>query len=563
MCAVAGAMPAKGDKVQLHLLETSDVHGSFFPYDFINNTTLPGSMARISHYADSLRSACPDAVILLDNGDILQGRPSSYYFNYVATWGDNIAANVVNYMKYDAQSFGNHDIEAGHAVYDKWAEQVECPSLGANILDAATGLPYAVPYTIVNRRGVKVAILGLITPAVPNWLAEKLWSGMRFSPMVESARYWVDFLKRTEKPDVIVGLFHSGYEGGITTDTYCENATALVAREVPGFDVIFCGHDHRSHNSMDKVNDGSEVLVLNPSNNAMAVAHATLDVEYDGAKWNVVNRKGLVADVRNTPVDQAFMDHFAQQVDEVKGWVNRPIGSLSRTIQSRDCFFGNSAFGDMILSLMLDITHADIAVSAPLQADATLNKGAVTVGHMFDMYRFENDLYVVRLTGAEVRRFLEMSYGLWVNTMKSPGDHIMRVTDNGKSIWFEMPTYNFDSAMGIDYEVDVTKPEGQRVKILRMTGGQPFDEAKTYNVAMNSYRANGGGELMTRGAGIPKDQIDSRIVYRSTTNMRTELMKEIEKQGTIDPQPGHNWRFVPEKWAKPALKRDRELLFKK
>lgn len=563
MCAMAGATPVKGSKVQLHLLETSDVHGSFFPCDFITGKALPGSMARISHYVDSLRHTCPDKVILLDNGDILQGRPVSYYYNYVATSQENIAASVINYMKYDAQAYGNHDIEAGHKVYDKWADEVGCPSLGANILDATTRLPRAVPYTIINRSGVRVAVLGLITPAIPNWLAENLWSGMSFTPMVESARYWVDFLKRNEKPDVIVGLFHSGYEGGITTDTYSENAVAQVAREVPGFDVIFCGHDHRRHNSMDKTCDGTEVLVLNPANNAMSLAQATITLQHDGNHWTVAGRKGDIVDMRNTPVNQAFMDHFAPQVSDVKQWTDRPLGTLSHTIKSSDCFFGNSAFGDMILKLMLDITDADIAVSAPLQADATLQRGTITVGNMFDLYRYENDLYVVNLTGDELRRFLEMSYGMWVNTMTSPGDHIIRLKDSGKSMWFEMPTYNFDSAMGIDYEVDVTKPQGQRVKILRMAGGEPFDPARTYKVAMNSYRANGGGELMTHGAGIPKEQIDSRIVYRSTSNMRTELMKAIEKQGTINPQPASNWRFVPEKWTKPAIKRDRALLFGK
>lgn len=562
-CAVALAAPVKGEKAQIHFLETTDVHGSFFPIDFISGQPTDGSMARVSQYVKTLRASAPDAVVLLDNGDILQGRPLSYYYNYVATDKENVASSVINYMGYDAESFGNHDVEATHAVFDKWVSEVKCPSLGANILDASTSLPYAVPYTIVNRKGVKVAILGMLTPAIPNWLAENVWSGMRFAPMVESARYWVNYLRRNEKPDVIVGLFHSGYEGGIQNDKYSENATAQVAREVPGFDVIFCGHDHRVHNTMDKVNGGGEVLVLNPANNAMAVAHATLDLEFDGARWTVTNRKGAIVDMAKTPIDTDYMAHFAPQIEEVKQWVSRPIGRITSTISSADCFFGNSAFGDMILDLTLRAQKADIAFSAPLQANATLRKGVITVGNMFDLYRFENDLYILNLTGAEVRKHLEMSYGLWVNTMKSPADHIMRMTDTGKGLWFEKPTYNFDSAAGIDYEVDVTKPEGERVKILRMSNGEPFDESKVYRVAMNSYRANGGGELLTRGAGIPKDQLESRIVYRSTTQMRNELMKVIEQAGTIDPKPAHNWKFVPEKWTKPALARDRKILFPK
>lgn len=562
-CAAMMAAPTKGTKAQIQIVHTTDVHGSFFPIDFISGEPEEGSLARVSAYVGGLRKANPDGVILLDGGDILQGRPISYFYNYESPAKENIAASVVNYMRYDAQAFGNHDVETGHSVYDKWAAEVQCPSLGANMLDAATSLPYAVPYTIVQRQGVKVAVLGLITPAIPHWLDAKIWSGLRFAPMVESARYWVDFLQRNEHPDVIVGLFHSGYEGGIATEAYHENAAAQVAREVPGFDVIFCGHDHRVHNAFDKVNGGSDVLVLNGAQNAMALAQASITLEHDGKRWRLTSRKGDVVDVRATPVDENFMAHFAPQINEVKAWVNRPIGHLSTTIRSADCFFGNSAFGDMILDLTLHIQHADIAFGAPLQADATLEQGTITVGHMFDLYRFENDLYVLNLTGEEVRKHLEMSYGLWVNTMTSPADHIMRIVPKGKGMWFEKPTYNFDSAMGIDYEVDVTKPEGERVKILRMSSGEPFDEKKVYRVAMNSYRANGGGELLTRGAGIAKDELPSRIVYRSTTQMRTELMNVIEQVGTIHPKPARNWKFVPEKWTKPALKRDREILFPK
>lgn len=561
-CTIGSAAPAQGDKVELQLLHTSDVHGSFFPYDFISGKPLKGSMARISHYVDSVRQSHPDAVVLLDGGDILQGRPASYYYNFVATDKPNIAASVINYMHYDAQAYGNHDVEAGHDVYDKWVDDTACPTLGANMIDLATGMPYAIPYTIVNRSGVKVAVLGLVTPAIPHWLAQDLWQGLSFKPMVESARYWIEFIRCNESPDLVVGLLHSGYEGGITTDTYSENAAAQVAREVPGLDVIFCGHDHQRRNSMDDVVDGTKVLVLNPSNNALSVAHATVTLERDGKQWRVAKRQGKVVDVRDTPVDEAFMNHFAPHIGDVKQWVERPIGMLGDTLRSRDCFFGNSAFGDMILGLMLDITHADIAVSAPLHADAVLNSGPMTVGNMFDLYRYENDLYVMQLTGAEIKGFLEMSYEMWVNTMHDAGDHIMRIKDTGRGMWFEMPTYNFDSAMGIDYEVDVTKPAGNRIKILCMTGGQPFDEGKVYNVAMNSYRANGGGELVTRGAGIPKEEIDSRIIYRSKTNMRTELMKAIELKGSIAPQPAANWRFVPGEWTTNALKRDRALLFR-
>ena len=224
----------KNQTVRLRVIETSDVHGSFFPYDFITRKPKRGSLARVSTYVNRLRQELGDNVILVDNGDILQGQPTCYYFNYVDTASTNVAADVINYMKYDAEAFGNHDVETGHACYDKWINEVNCPMLGANIINTATGKPYVPPYTILNRQGVKIAILGMITPAIPNWLTEDIWSGLQFEDMVVSARKWMEHLQKNEKPDIVIGLFHSGKDGGIKTDEYEEDASLRVAQEVPG-----------------------------------------------------------------------------------------------------------------------------------------------------------------------------------------------------------------------------------------------------------------------------------------------------------------------------------------
>lgn len=183
----------------------------------------------------------------MDNGDILQGQPTCYYCNYVKPELPNVAASVINYMGYDVQTIGNHDIETGHNVYDKWIKEVKCPMLAANIISKDTEKPYLKPYHIINRDGIKIAIIGMITPAIPNWLNEKLWEGMSFQEMKECALYWTTYLKKQENPDIIIGLFHSGAEGGIITDEYEEDASLRIAKEVPGFDLILYGHDHKKH----------------------------------------------------------------------------------------------------------------------------------------------------------------------------------------------------------------------------------------------------------------------------------------------------------------------------
>ncbi len=561
--------------VKLRVIETSDVHGSFFPYDFINRKPKAGSLARVSSYVDSLRQSYKDNLILLENGDILQGQPTCYYYNYINTKARNVAADVVNYLNYDAQTFGNHDVETGHAVYDKWVKELNCPVLGANIIDTKTGKPYVKPYIILNRDGVKVAVLGMLTPAIPNWLTGNLWSGLRFENMVTSAKRWMKYIQENEDPDVVIGLFHSGWDGGIKTAEYEEDASMRVAKEVPGFDVVFFGHDHTRHCETVTNVDGKQVVCLDPANNAISVADAEITVTIDehnikGKTAHILQHKsvnGKVADVTNCPIDEKFMATFKPQMEEVDQYVSKQIGTFKNTIYSRESFFGDCAFNDFILNLMLQITKADIAFNAPLQMDAVIKEGPIRVSDMFNLYKYENGLYVMQLTGEEIRKHLEMSYDLWVNTMKSPDDHLLLLDDktygDQQRLGFKNFSFNFDSAAGIDYEVDVTKPNGEKVKILRMSNGEPFDEKKMYKVAVNSYRGNGGGELLTKGAGIPKDELEKRIIYRSEKDQRYYLMEEIEKAGTIEAKANNNWKFVPEAWVKPAAERDFELLFGK
>ena len=564
--------------VKLKVIETSDVHGHFFPWDFMEKKPMKGTLARANTYITRQRKEYGERLLLIDNGDILQGQPCVYWSNYVMPEDENLAAQVVNYMKYDAETVGNHDIEPGHAVYDKWIREVRCPLLGANIVlkeqpkkEELNGRPAAVynglqPYSVHYIDGVKIVVIGMLTPSIPHWLNESIWKGMEFEEMVSCAKKWIKYVKEYERPDLIFGLFHSGMEGGIVDDNGAEeNATAAVAKEVPGFDVIFFGHDHQVHNEWVKNKEGNNVLIIDPSCYVKNVAEAQIELTYTNGHLTKKDIKGEIVSVLDEEVDQQMMSHFQPQIDKVKKYVDRRIGRFEHPIYTRESFFGNSAFTDLIHNLQMQITQADISFNAPLSFNTVIQAGDVTQADMFKLYRFENLLFMLRMTGEEVRKHLEYSYDMWTNTMTSPNDHALRLNDNSKEdqqrTGFQYYTFNFDSACGIDYEVDLTKPDGQKVKILRMSNGEPFDEKKWYRVVMNSYRANGGGELLTQGAGIPKDSLTSRILYMSLRDQRHYLTEEIEKMGTVDPKPNNNWRFVPEEWVKPALKRDSLQLF--
>lgn len=560
--------------IRLKVIETSDVHGHFFPYDFMEQKPLKGTLVRANTYINSQRSIYGDNLLLIDNGDILQGQPCVYWSNYVMPEDENLAASVINYMRYDAETVGNHDIEPGHKVYDKWIREVRCPLLGANIVKEecknGKASPKSIykglkPYSVHYKDGVKICIIGLLTPTIPSWLNHSIWKGIEFEEMVSCARKWVKYIQDYEKPDLLFGLFHSGLDGGIVTDNCAENATADVAREVPGFDVIFFGHDHQVHKEWIVNKNGQNVLCIDPSCYVKNVAEAEIELTYTNGKLSKKVIEGHIVNVLDEEVDTDMLNHFQPQIDAVKSYVSQKIGRFESPIYTRESFFGNSAFTDLIHNLQLQITNADISFNAPLSFNTTINAGDVTMADMFKLYRFENLLFVLRMTGEEIRKHLEYSYDMWTNTMKSPEDHALRLNDNSKDdqqrTGFQYYTFNFDSACGIDYEVDLTKPDGEKVKILRFTNGVPFDEKKWYKVAMNSYRANGGGELLTLGAGIPQDSLYNRVIFHTDRDQRYYLTNEIKRMGVINPKPNNNWKFVPENWVKPALERDRKKLF--
>ncbi|WP_294919891.1 bifunctional UDP-sugar hydrolase/5'-nucleotidase [uncultured Prevotella sp.] len=546
--------------VKIRMIETTDVHGRFFPYDFIRQQPVGGSLARVSSYVDSLRTIYGDNLLLMDAGDVLQGQPIVTYYNYVRTDAENIASSVSNYMRYDVRTMGNHDVETGHAVYDKWVKEMTCPMLGANITNTATAQPYYKPYIVFKRGGVKIAVIGLITPGVPSWLSETLWSGMHFEDAVESAKKWMDIVKKNERPDIIVGLFHTGIHDRSKTNGSLNDATLEIARRVPGFDVIFYGHDHATHYEEVKSSDGSTTIIVNPANNAMNVADAEFVVDKKSKKLSV-----NIVDISQKKVDEGFMKTFEQQIEEVKRYVDTEVGSFATSMTSRDCYFGNSSMVDFIHDVMLSVSHADVSFASPLSFDVTVKAGPATLSDMYKLYSYENELCVIDLTGKEIKRYLEKSYERWATTMTSPDDHLLRVSegDAGRDKFFGLasPFYNLDSAAGINYVVDVTKPAGQRVNITTMADGTPFDEARHYRVAVNSYRAAGGGGLLTNGAGIEKAKLEDRIVWRGDHTLRDYIIEYVRTKGKVEVAPHNNWSFVPAEWTVPAAQRDRLLLF--
>lgn len=562
--------------INIKIIQTTDDHGAIFPYDFTDQRTTNNSLAHISTFLKKERENKDQEVILLNGGDILQGTPAVYYYNFEKPEQTHLLAQVMNYMNYDAGVVGNHDIETGHPVYDKYVKEINFPWLAANAIDKTDNAPYFKPYTIIERKGIKIAVLGLITPHIPNWLPEKIWEGIDWQDMIDSAEKWVKIIKESENPDLLIGLFHAGvdytYNNQNENSHKNENASQLTAQKVDGFDVVFVGHDHKGWNYKIKNDAGNEVLILGGTSYGRDAAIADCRFTFDeSTKLWKKEIAGSTVESKSMKPDSVFLSMFESQFNEVKQYVTRRIGMFEEELDSRESLFGSSAFSDFINQIQLEITGADISFTAPLSLNAKIDKGEITVGQLFKLYRYENLLYTMNLSGKEIKNYLEHSYSLWFNQIKNENDNLLNFVkdDNGNTVFekrnnaaqLKFPFYNFDSALGIDYEVDVSKPDGEKIKIISMSDGSRFDENKVYKTAINSYRGNGGGGHLLIGAKIPKEELSGRIISSTDKDLRYYIMKWIEKNITITPKKYSNWKVVPQAVWERAKERDYKLLF--
>ncbi len=536
--SVADASAQKKD-VHIAILETTDVHGSFFPYDLVRQRVPYGSMSQVSTYVSALRNQDSVDVVLLDNGDILQGTPVVYYADFIQKDSVNPVAQMLNFMKYDAETVGNHDIEAGHKVYDSYRKYLDFPLLAANAIDSVTGESYFDPYTIIKRDGIKIAVLGLITPSIPEWLPESLWSGIYFDDMIVSARKWVKIIMEKENPDLMVGLFHSGlnaeYGGADPNAPFNENASLLVADQVPGFDVVFCGHDHQKKVLVIQNADSKQVLILNAGAHAKYVARA--DVSFH---WDEVNNKwhkklsGSLIPIKGIPPDSVFLNRFNYWFDDTKDYVSEEITVLGSDIKAEEALYGPSAFVDMIHKAQLELSGADISFASPFSISAVLKKGTFTRADLFNLYRYENFLCTIRLKGYEIKKYLEYSTDLWFDTCVNDRGNwlLLSEKDNKEDSYIKLKNayYNFDSGAGIKYVITTDAKRGSRVNIISLADGSPFETDKTYTVAMNSYRANGGGGHLTDGVGLSEEELKARLINCTNDDLRDLLGDWLAKQ---------------------------------
>ncbi len=528
----------------LHVFFTTDVHGNYFAYDFRYDRLGDGSLERAFGFVEECRELYGrDNVLLLDGGDMIQGGPEAYFFNHVDKSHSHVIGEMCRFAGYDAGAVGNHDIESGTRAMKRFQKVSGYTMVAANITDRHGNMPFA-PYVVFNRHGLKVAVVGFTTPSTKRWLAEDVCRDYMFEDIPPCAERWAREIKERENPHVLIALMHGGWKGGIHDTSWRENTAKEVAMIENAYDAVLFGHDHFSRLTEIKRADGVSCVCLNAGCYAYEVGELRISVGDNGDVGGIV---GLLHDVKQFSNGHSddFRTRFSDAFRKVEKYTSEKLGLLTTRLDISHSFLRPSAYMALIHSLQLRVSGADVSLCSPYSTDTVLGPGMLTVADLFTIYWFEDRLYTIRMTGLEIKLLLERSYWLWTNTIDKPGDKLLKtiVDKTTGEERFENLFFNFDTAAGIEYEVDPTKPLGHKVEISRLSDGRTFSLDSEYMVATIGHRANGGGKMLTLGAGIPEEELSRRVVSYTPYDVRHYLRQYIEQQGIIAVKPLDNWRF--------------------
>ncbi|MDV9173903.1 5'-nucleotidase C-terminal domain-containing protein [Streptomyces sp. W16] len=548
------------------ILGTTDLHSHVFNWDYYTNAAPVDSkgntygIARIATLVKNLRAEKGEGrVLLVDAGDIIQGTSlASYYASVDPITGKDgkrgpkhPMAVAMNEMRYDAAALGNHEFNYGIEVVRTFEKQCHFPLLGANALDAKTLKPAFQPYTVKHIKvpgapDIKVGILGLTNPGIALWDKDNVSGKMTFTGLVEQAKKYVPRL-RALGCDVVFLTDHSGLDGSTSWGDelpYVENASNLVAEQVPGIDAILVGHTHTEVSSYTVKNEetGKDVVLSEPYCYGYRLSVFDFELELERGCWKITSTTASTLNSNTVAEDKRITELLTADHELVVKYVNTAIGTCTEAMSTAEACWKDVPAIDFIHQVQMDavksgLSTADaalplISVAACFSRTATIPAGDVTIRDVAGLYIYENTLYGKKLTGAQLKDYLEFAAKYYHQVPAGTKVDTATLT-NANSFW----DYMYDTAAGVSYDVDIAQAEGSRIKNLTYNGTAVADD-QVFVVAVNNYRANGG-------SGYPHIAA-AETAYSSTNQVRDLMIAYATAKGTIDPTAfaATNWKLT-------------------
>ncbi len=512
--------PVRPETTVVVLAATTDVHGRVMSWDYERDREAPLGLVRAATVVDSLRRAHPGRVLLVDAGDLIQGNPFATYYARVAPQAEHPILAAMNRMGYDAAVPGNHEFNFGLPVMQRALGAARFPYVAAN-LERVNGDPVLPPFVVLERAGVRVAIVGATTPGT------MVWDGpnVRGRLLVRGARETVPAAvtaARRQGADLVVLVAHAGLDGPSSypaSAAPAENDIGGAIAGSAGLDVAIIGHTHRE--IADSVVHGVTVAQARNWAQSVAVVEVTLVRDQGsgvgGRGWRVVGRRGRLVRLADVRPDTALVRAMAPAHDSARAWATRPVGRSTAAMPAARARLEDTPVIDLINAVQRARTGADLSATAAFDTRGAIPAGAVSRADIASIYPYDNTLKAVRISGADLRAFLEHASRFY-RGMGPDGRPV--VNDS-------VPGYNFDIVSGADYELDLQRPLGQRVVRLAVRG-RPVADTDSFTLATNNYRAAGGGGF-TMIARAP-------VVYDRGEDVRDVLVEWLAEHGTLRPE---------------------------
>ena len=528
--------PRAEERVTVTVLATTDMHGFIYPYDYFTGRPAARGLAAATTLIRQVRRETPNTV-LIDCGDTIQGSTLEGVHQTAVRAGTSTAPDPMmlgmNAAGYDAMVVGNHEYNYGLANLSKARAAARFPWLSANTETGSGVAPFA-PYVVKVVGGVKIAIIGITTAAVPQWEKPEQIAGFTFLAPEEGVRRALKQLE-AERPDVIVAAVHGGLDrdpvSGTTRPGEMEgdNRVWQIAEQFPQISAVIFGHTHQRQEGLRV----GGTLLVQPRNWGMEVARLDVTLARDASgRWAIAERTSRLLPVTpQTPGDPEVLAIAKPYHDAAEAYLDKPVAQSPAELSGARGRFEDTALVDAIHAVQLHYAKADVSFSALFHPQVHVAKGPVTVRQLAALYVYDNELYAVEGTGRMVREALENA-ARYFRTCPDPSCAVGPLIDPA------IMGFNYDMAQGVEYEIDLTQPAGHRVRHLRYRGA-PLRDDQPLRIAINNYRAAGSaGYAMFR---------EAKVVWRSGRDIRDLMVDYFVEHGQLPARPDGNWHIVPPK----------------
>lgn len=522
------------DQCDLVVLQTSDIHGNLLPINYGDHSVSHSGMAKLASVFKEARKNC-DCSLLIDNGDVIQGTPLTYYYSRYMNSLKNPVISVMNYLEYDCAVIGNHEFNYGIELLENAIKESHFLWLSANIVTRHSGEPaFGRPYFIKTfQNGLRVAVLGATTHYIPNWENPAHIKGLEFHDAFETLKKWVEYLQEHEKYDLLIVSYHGGFERDIETGCETEKLTGenqayRICKEIPGIQVLLTGHQHRQ-----LAGQLNGVLVVQPGHNAQAFSKVCFKLEKLNGTWNVAGQSIEIVEIDESVEQDATILEMTKAYEEATQiWLDQPLGEIIGDMRISSPFetrIKDHPLIELINMVQMDAAQVDISSTALFHNGAPGFPNRITMRDIVSNYVYPNTLKVITVSGQDIKDAIEKSAEYFL--LDSKGEIQVNPA-------FEYPKpqhYNYDMWEGIEYLLDISQPIGNRVKHLEYKG-KPLQLDHAFDIVVNNYRAGGGGNY---------DMFKDKPVKREIQTDMTELLAEyIQRHGRIQATCNNNWRVL-------------------